>query len=207
MGPLDRLVAALYDTVLRGPEHAGLGARRSELLGALSGHVCEIGAGTGANLAHLGAGVERLTLLEPSPAMLTRLRRRLASGGPAADVSVLRAPAEALPLPDGSVDAVVSTLVLCSVRDPGLALAEVRRVLRPGGVLVVIEHVAADGRGVHAQRLIEPAWKVAARGCHLTRDTGAALADAGFDLEGVTPWRLPSAGPAAPAITGRAHVR
>jgi SAM-dependent methyltransferase len=207
MHPLDRLVAALYDPVLRGAERAGLGERRRGLLGDLEGHVLEIGAGTGANLPHLGPGVERLTLIEPSPPMLRRLRRRVAADPPSAQVTVVRAPAEALPIADASVDVVVSTLVLCSVGDLTLALAEARRVLRDGGALVVIEHVAAEGSGARAQRLLEPAWKVAARGCHLTRDTSAALVEAGFDLGGVTPWRLPGGGPAAPAISGVARLR
>ncbi len=208
MGVLDRAFAAVYDPVLANAERAGLGAKRRELLSPLRGHVVEIGAGTGANLPHLGGGVEHLTLLEPTPEMAERLRvraSRAASNG--TRVEVLEAPAEALPVGDGQVDAVVSTLVLCSVDDLAGSLAEIRRVLRPGGRLVLLEHVAARGRAHRVQRLLEPAWRVAARGCHLTRDTGAALVDAGFDTAGIAPWRLPAGGPTGAAIAGSAWLR
>lgn len=210
MGVLDRAFAAVYDPVLANAERAGLGAKRRELLSPLRGHVVEIGAGTGANLPHLGAGLERLTLLEPTPEMAARLRARAAMVGPAAAngtrVEVLEAPAEALPVGDGEADAVISTLVLCSVDDLDRSLAEIRRVLRPGGRLVLLEHVAANGRAHRVQRLLEPAWRVAARGCHLTRDTGAALAGAGFDTSDIKPWRLPAGGPTGAAIAGSARV-
>jgi SAM-dependent methyltransferase len=210
---LDRAFGALYDPLMRGAERSGLGAKRRELLSDLHGHVVEIGAGTGANLPHVPPAVERLTLLEPMPSMATRLRTRVypgPSGGPTlgttTEIEILQAPAEALPLPDASADAVVSTLVLCSVDDLERSLTEVRRVLRPGGRLVLIEHVATDGALGTVQRLLAPAWAVTARGCRLDRDIAAAVAAAGFDIGALEPWRLPGGGPAGPAFAGSAYA-
>jgi ubiquinone/menaquinone biosynthesis C-methylase UbiE len=210
MNVLDRAFGALYDPLMRSAERSGLGEKRRELLADLHGHVVEIGAGTGANLDHVPDTVELVTLLEPSPPMATRLRARVADRAPSSartDITVLEAPAEALPLPDASADAVVSTLVLCSVSDLDRALAEIRRVLRPGGGLVLIEHVAADGQLGTVQRLLAPAWEVAARGCRLDRDTGRSTAEAGFDVTDLATWRLPGGGPAGPAIAGIAYRR
>ncbi len=209
----DRVVAALYDRVLAGAERAGLGADRAALLATASGRVLELGPGTGANLTHLPRGLDALILVEPSPAMRARLRARLAKVGAAAPgrlpaATVLAAAGDALPLPDGSVDIVVATLVLCSVRDPAAVLAEVRRVLAPGGRLLLLEHVAApEGRTRRLQRLLTPAWRRVAQGCHLDRDTRAALVAAGFDDAGVSDHRIPGAGPIGPALVGVARPR
>ena len=205
MSLLDRAFAATYDPVMRGLERQVLAERRRALLADLSGHVVEVGAGTGANLQHLGSGVARLTLLEPSRAMADRLRAKLAAA-PRPAVEVIEAPAEALPLEDGSADAVVSTLALCTVDDLELALAEIRRVLVPGGRLVLLEHVAGNGSLARVQRTIEPVWKVFGRGCHLTRHTLTAVERAGFDVSDVHPWRFPGRSPASPAIMGTART-
>lgn len=204
MALLDRVFAAAYDPVLARAERAGLAACRRELLGDLRGHVVELGAGTGANLTHLGPQVERVTLCEPVAEMRDRLQRTVAERG-AAQVEVVAAPAEALPLADASVDAVVSTLVLCTVDDLARTLDEAARVLRPGGQLVLLEHVAADGARARVQRGLEPAWKVFARGCHLTRDPRARLADAGWDVEGILDVDLPMPGPVRTGQVGCAR--
>jgi ubiquinone/menaquinone biosynthesis C-methylase UbiE len=201
---LDRVFAAAYDPVLRRAERAGLAALRDELLEDLGGHVVELGAGTGANLDHLPPQLERLTALEPSAPMARRLRGHAARVDDAA-VEVLEAPAEALPLPDACADAVVATLVLCTVHDIGRSLAEVRRVLRPDGVLLVLEHVLGDGRTATLQRTLDPVWRVVGRGCHLTRDTRAALDAAGFDTRELRDVRLPLPGPVRPGLVGRAR--
>jgi SAM-dependent methyltransferase len=210
VGVLDQAFATLYDPVLAFAERAGLAEERRTLLGGLRGHVAEIGAGTGANLDHLDPEVERVTLFEPVPEMAARLRakvtqRREAGHPMPAEVTVIEAPAEALPLPDDDVDVVVSTLVLCSVGDLGLTMSELRRVLRRGGALVLIEHVAAHGLRRRVQHVIEPAWKVIGRGCHLTRETGQALEAAGFDLRDVGPWHIPGGGPTGLVIAGTAR--
>lgn len=206
MDLLDRLFAAGYDPVLARAERAGLRALRRELLAPLSGHVVELGAGTGANLPHHPATVTHLTLYEPVPAMLTRLRR--AADAHAVDgrrTEVVAAPAEALPLADRSVDAVVSTLVLCTVDDLERTLAEIARVLRPDGQLALLEHVHGDGTLARVQRGLDPAWQVVARGCHLTRDPRAALAADGWDVRDVRDVGLPMPGPVRPGQVGWAR--
>lgn len=209
MNPLDRAYARGYDPLMRGTERADLSAKRREVLAGLHGHVVEIGAGTGANLSHIPALVDRLTLFEPSAPMAVRLRARVDAGAvaPGVDVEVLEAPAEALPLADASADAVVSTLVLCSVDELERSLTEIRRVLRPGGELVLIEHVATDGTLGSVQRVLAPLWRIVARGCQLHRDTRTATVKAGFDVAGIHAWRLPGGGPAGPAIAGVARRR
>lgn len=201
----DRLHAAAYDRVLAGAERAGLGRRRRELLGDLHGHVVELGAGTGTNLEAYGPAVTRLTLLEPNPAMVDRLRARVAETAVDAEVEVIAAPGEALPLADGSADAVVSTLVLCTVDEVDRTLAEVERVLRPDGRLVLIEHVAAEDPSTRRlQRLLHRPWQVIGAGCQLDRDPRGALARRGWDVSAVHDERLPTPSPTRPGQVGTA---
>lgn len=178
---MSRLIAALYDPFMRRTEAACLQGWRAELLEQATGRVLEIGAGTGANLPHYPPAVTRLDLTEPDPHMLGKLHRRLAeaSDGRAHAGS---AASGALPFPDASFDTVVTTLVLCSVPDVPAALAEVRRVMRPGGHLLFLEHVAAEEwpSRLAWQRRIEPLWKRVSGNCHLTRRTGDAIRGAGF---------------------------
>ena len=136
-----RLFAATYDRMSRKSEEAGVRALRQGLLADAAGRVLEIGAGTGANLAHYEDGIESLVLTEPQPPMLRRLQDKARKQAPRAEV--LQAPAEDLPFDDASFDTVVSTLVLCGV-DQERALGEARRVLRPGGRLLFLEHVRSD---------------------------------------------------------------
>jgi len=184
--PVSRFLAAIYDGFMCETERACLGAWRDELLGGLAGEVAEVGAGTGANLPHYPSPVTRLTLLEPDRAMRKHLvARRAADPGRAQKIDIADAPAEALPFGDASLDAVVGTLVLCTVRDPARVLAEVRRVLKPGGAYVFLEHGAADEGSPRLwwQRRLEPAWGLIADGCRLTRRADEALAMAGFRIE------------------------
>ena len=169
----DRAFAAAYARLVDA-ESDVMRAWRRWVASRARGVVVELGAGTGANLPWYG-DVERLILVEPSPAMRVRLT-------PAAgDAEVIDATADALPLPDASVDAVVATLVLCSVPDLPAALGEVRRVLRPGGSLLLLEHVRADDPATARwQDRLDPAWRRLAQGCHPNRDTVAAVAAAGF---------------------------
>lgn len=179
---MSRALAFIYDRFMQKSERACLAAWRAELLADLDGDVLEVGAGTGANLRHYPPAVARLVLAEPEPHMRARLARRVADAGRAVEISEARA--DALPMPDGSFDAVVCTLVLCSVDDPARALAEIRRVLRPGGRLVFLEHVAADDRPRRLawQRRLEPLWRRVAGNCHLTRRTDALIRAAGFTV-------------------------
>lgn len=181
------LMAALYDRMMRTAEKAGLGAWRADLLRDLSGHVLEAGAGTGVNLQYYPTAVERLVLVEPDPKMRSRLIKKLRGDG-MANVEVIDATLESLPVGDATFDAVVSTLVLCSVRDLDVSLREAYRVLKPGGRLVFLEHVAAEDRPTRLkwQQRVEPIWKRLAGNCHLTRHTAQAIAAAGFDVEACT---------------------
>ena len=156
-----------------------LGLYKSRLLGGLSGTVLEIGPGAGANLAYVPKGV-RWIGVEPNRFMLPHLRREAARLG--MRIELIDGAAESLPLPDGSVDAVISTLVLCSVTDQSRVLGEIRRVLKPGGKFVFIEHVAAPrGTGLRrAQHWICPLWRRMGDGCHPDRETWVAVENAGF---------------------------
>jgi ubiquinone/menaquinone biosynthesis C-methylase UbiE len=178
------LFAAIYDPFMQKSEEACLASWRADLLADAAGDVLEIGAGTGANVPFYPPAVERLVLTEPDASMLARLSRRLPAAR-AKKVETLAAPVSALPFVARSFDVVVSTLVLCSVPDVPRALAEVRRVLRPGGLFVFLEHVAAvnDPSRLAWQRRIEPFWKVISGNCHLTRRTADAIRAAGFAVE------------------------
>jgi ubiquinone/menaquinone biosynthesis C-methylase UbiE len=166
---------------MREAERECLAAWRTDLLGELSGAVLEVGAGTGANLAHYPDAVDRLVLCEPDAAM----RRRIDRSDPRVELS--DASAERLPFDDASFDAVVCTLVLCSVTDPAAAIAEVARVLAPGGRFVFLEHVAAEGNPGRLawQRRIEPVWKRLMGNCHLTRPTADLIEAGGLVLSRV----------------------
>jgi ubiquinone/menaquinone biosynthesis C-methylase UbiE len=137
-----KFFAATYDSMSRKTEEAGLRALRRGLLAEASGSVLEVGAGTGANLAHYNGKVESLVFTEPEPAMIRRLQKKAREEAPLA--KILRAPAEDLPFENDTFDTVVSTLVLCGVDDQARALREIKRVLRPGGRLLFLEHVRSD---------------------------------------------------------------
>lgn len=200
MQVLDRLFASLYDRVLAPAEAHGLAAMREHVLAPLDGTVVEVGAGTGLNLDHVPDAVGRWIATEPDRFMAARLRRRATDDR----VEVVEAPAQALPLAAGAADHAVVTLVLCTVEDPAAAARELARVVRPGGTVALIEHVASDHDGWHrAQRVVEPVWRVAARGCHLTRDPVDVLEASGFDTSGLRDWTVPDAPPiASPARVG-----
>lgn len=198
---LDRVFARWYDPLLATSEKAGLAAMRTELLAPLDGTVIEVGAGTGLNLAHLPPAVERLLAFEPEPLMARRLRARAAADP---RVEVVEAPGRALPLADDAADHAIVTLVLCTVADLEATVRELARVVRPGGTVALLEHVAADHAGWRrAQRVVEPAWKVGARGCRLTRHPVDQLEAHGFDTSGLRAWRLPAFPPiVSPALAG-----
>lgn len=153
--------------------------RRAELLGQARGRVVEIGAGTGLNVQHYSPEADEVILTEPVPAMHRRASRR-AAGQDA--MRVVRASADALPFDDGSVDTVVSTLVLCTVAEVEPVLAEIVRVLRPGGRLLFCEHVrATDPKLARRQSRYARPWAAFAQGCRCDRDTLALVAQR-FDV-------------------------
>ena len=163
----ERVNAALYDPFLWLGERLGMRAHRRDLLAGAHGRVLEIGAGTGLNLRYYPAAVEELVLAEPDPGMAARIDTSSVPGA-----SVVVAPAEELPFEDASFDAVVSTMVLCTVEDPERAIAEIRRVLRPGGRLLFVEHVLADStRLARWQARLAGPWAAWASGCRCDRPT------------------------------------
>ncbi|HEV7476206.1 MAG TPA: class I SAM-dependent methyltransferase [Burkholderiales bacterium] len=200
------LMAAVYDRFMKTSEEACLGKWRAELLADLSGEVLEVGAGTGSTLSLYPKAVTRLVMAEPDPHMRRRLREKPRPAG----VEVSDASLEKLPFDDRSFDAVVCSLVLCSVRDQKAALAEIARVLRPGGRLVFLEHVAADGKPdrLKWQGRIEPVWKHLMGNCHLTRRTEAAIVAAGLRIERIERESIRKALPIVrPSIRGVARKR
>jgi ubiquinone/menaquinone biosynthesis C-methylase UbiE len=197
--------AALYDRFNGAMERTWMGERRARLLADARGAVLEIGGGIGANLPHY-RNVERVTVSEPDPFMRRRLSPKLESALVPVEVSEVEA--EALTFPDGSFDTVVSTLVLCTVRDQGSALAEIRRVLRPGGRLLFIEHVRAEGSAARWQDRIEPVWGCIFGGCHPNRDTLAAIDTEGFEVESLEGFYPPvPLSSLTPHVQGSATVR
>ncbi len=177
----------LFDLLMYPLEAVSLTARRRELIPQATGDVLEIGAGTGANLAHYDADrIRSLALTDLTLSGALRERAALWRSGAAAtngSVRLQEADACSLPFRGDSFDAVVTTLVLCSVPDQRDALAEIARVLRRGGRLVFIEHVRPPGPVRRLVDSLNPAWHALTRECNINRDTGAAIAGAGFTLE------------------------
>jgi len=198
-----RFFALTYDRQMAKTERAGLAQSRAQLLAGAAGRVLEIGGGTGANLPHYGPAVEELTITEPQPPMLRRLQRAVREQAPAA--RVLRAPAEDLPVEDGTFDVAVSTLVLCGVDDQPRALRELRRVLRPGGQLLFLEHVRSGDPGL-ARLQDRMNWlNRLVVCCDCNRDTLGSIRGAGFTVTGLEHTALPRAPKfVRPAITGSA---
>jgi ubiquinone/menaquinone biosynthesis C-methylase UbiE len=198
------LFAAMYDRMLAGVEKAGLRERRVRLLEAAHGRVLEIGAGTGANLPLYGPNVAALTLTEPEAPMARKLAKHLRDGSRSAEL--VEAGAEALPLPDGQFDTVVSTLVLCTVGNPQRALREVWRVLKPGGQLLFIEHVRSEEpRLAKWQDRLNGLNRIIAHGCNCNRSTLGAIEQAGFTIRSLEKGQLAKAPPfVRPLISGAA---
>lgn len=191
-----RWFAAFYQFSAAAMERGAVGRIRRELLAGLGGDVLEIGAGAGANFA-LYPEAARVIALEPDPHMLKRARDKARP-----NIEIRTGPAERLPFPDASFDAVVSTLVMCSVDDLPRSLAEARRVLRPAGALVFIEHVRGGSALGRAQDIVQPVYGWFSGGCHANRRTEQALRDAGFAFERIEREKI---NPLLPAIWGVAR--
>jgi ubiquinone/menaquinone biosynthesis C-methylase UbiE len=186
-------------------EKAGYGERRDQLLAGLTGRVIEVGAGNGMNFAHYPPEVTGVVAVEPEP----RLRALAEAEGANATVpvAVVDGTASRLPADDASFDAAIASLVLCSVPDVPVALAEIRRVLRPGRELRFFEHVRADTPALaQVQRILEATvWPTFVGGCHPARNTRAAIEAAGFTIEEIDQLRIPETripAPASPHILG-----
>lgn len=201
------IFARMYARVRPAMDREGAAAHRQRLLAGASGHVLEIGAGDGGNFAHYPAEVVSVLAVEPEPYLRAQAIRSAAAAP--VPVEVVDGTAEQLPAADGSADVVVASLVLCSVPDQQVALAEVARVLRPGGELRFYEHVAADGGRLETVQKLADAtvWSWFAGGCHVHRDTAAAIEAAGFVIEELDRFDFPAdqPNPARPHILGRAR--
>jgi ubiquinone/menaquinone biosynthesis C-methylase UbiE len=185
---LDDIVFPWVNDLALGPAVDSLRAR---VAGEARGRVLEIGAGTGLNFRHYPRDAE-VTAVEPAEAMFARAARRAQAGEVRAPIALQRGRASALDFDGASFDAVVVTFVLCSVKNLDAALREVRRVLRPGGTLHLIEHVVSPDRNVaRFQRRVRPVWGVLLGGCDPTRDIAATIERAGFDTEGLRSVELP----------------
>jgi ubiquinone/menaquinone biosynthesis C-methylase UbiE len=203
MGLRSRFFAFTYDRFSKASEEAGLAEMRRNLISGASGDVLEIGGGTGANLAYYGAGVKSLTVTEPELPMLKRLQQKAREQS--SQATILRAPAEDLPFGGASFDTVVSTLVLCGVDDQPRVVRELRRVLRPGGRLIFIEHVRSDDpRVAKMQDRMNPVNRFMVC-CDCNRSTLDTIRSTGFEVTELENTELPKAPPfVRPLIIGTA---
>ncbi len=176
-------MAKFYDKAMQSVEKSCLAKWRREILADISGDVLEIGCGTGVNLAYYPATVSRLTLTDMDAHMLKMLEEKAANGSQK-KYTVRLCSADTLDFPDNSFDAVVSTLVLCSVQSVSVSLNQIKRVLKPKGKLYFIEHtINHDPRIMKWQKRLQPLWSTVAGNCHLTRDTRELLLQTGFTFE------------------------
>jgi ubiquinone/menaquinone biosynthesis C-methylase UbiE len=198
------IFARMYARIRPQLDANGMTEHRKRLLDGLAGRVVEIGAGDGGNFGHYPAEVTGVVAVEPEPYL--RAKAESAAFAATVPVEVVNGTADRLPLNDGSVDAVVTSLVLCSVPDQAVALAEAFRVLRPGGELRFYEHVAAEpgSRLDRVQRMADATvWSWFSGGCHVHRDTATAITTAGFTITDLDRFAF-GPNPASPHILGRA---
>jgi ubiquinone/menaquinone biosynthesis C-methylase UbiE len=182
----DIILPRLCDLAMRNKQ---LRPYRERVIGAAEGRVLEIGVGSGRNLPFYRSPVTELLALEPAPKLIAMAQHAPRPGTP---VNFIEASAEAIPLDDRSVDTVVTTWTLCSIPDAGIALTEMRRVLRPGGQLLFVEHGMAPDRNVRRwQDWLTPAWKCISGGCHLNRPISTMIEAAGFRIDRVETGYMP----------------
>jgi ubiquinone/menaquinone biosynthesis C-methylase UbiE len=175
----DRILPHLIQRAMR---QENLAVYRHRLLSTAEGRVLEIGVGSGLNLPHYGASVMDVIGLDPSPKLLSMAEKIIR--GISLPVELLRSSAEAIPLPDESIDTLVTTWTLCSIPNVARALSEMHRVLRPTGRMLFVEHGRAPDRSVRRwQDRLTPLWKRIGGGCHLNRAMGQLIEDAGFRIE------------------------
>lgn len=200
--PRHRWFAYFYARFIEPSDKKKMAPLRQFAAGGARGRVLELGAGTGSNLDYYDwAQVESLEMTEPDPFMLQHVAPKLDALAPDARATVRthEAPAEALPFADAEFDCAVVTLVLCSVADLEASLRELRRVLKPGGEMRLIEHVKGSGVTARVQRLFQPVYGWLSGNCQLSRETETAIRNTGFDLE-VT--QRTAIGPLWPAFVG-----
>jgi ubiquinone/menaquinone biosynthesis C-methylase UbiE len=199
----DQIVPYLIDLAMHQRKFA---AYRSRVVSAAEGCVLEIGVGSGLNLPFYSQNVLRVIGLDPSPKLLSMAREN--ARGALGPVEFVEGSAETVPLQNGSVDTVVTTWTLCSIPDAGRALCEMRRVLKPGGRLLFVEHGRAPDPYVRWwQDRLTPAWKRIGGGCHLNRAIGTLIEGAGFQFERIETGYMPGPKPMTFMFEGSARPR
>jgi ubiquinone/menaquinone biosynthesis C-methylase UbiE len=184
--------AGMYDRFLRRVEEYGLSQKRAEFLAPAYGRTVELGTGTGLNLPHYPPAVTELILTEPYPHMVAKLEEKVRNYPGRVQLTV--AGAEKLPFEDGSVDTVAAAMILCTVPDPDIALAEIQRVLKPGGQYLFLEHVRnADPRVARRQDIIQKGWYWFGNECHCNRPTVETLRNSSLVIENLTETKMPGA--------------
>ena len=200
----------IYSLIAKLEDGGSVGEARTRAAADLHGRVLIVGLGPGQDLHHLPRGVVEVVALEPSKSMRREaepaVRKARQVGLP---VEVIDGVAEAIPLPNDSVDGVLFAFVLCTIEGNRRALAEARRVLRPNGRLAILEHVRGKQGSLSywSQRVVSPVWPRLGGGCHCDRDTRELLEQEGFDTAGLTDEVLVNLPPVAPAIVGTAQLR
>jgi ubiquinone/menaquinone biosynthesis C-methylase UbiE len=199
------LFARFYSRFAQKEDERGNADNRRELLAGLSGRVVEVGAGIGSNFAHYPPAVTEVIAVEPEPYL--RSKAEHAATNAPVKVRVVDGVADALPLEDGAVDAGVASLVLCSVPDQAVALAELHRVIKPGGELRFYEHVISNRESRRRfQRFMDATlWPRVAGGCHMTRDTRGEIERAGFIVQRSRRFPFPPGNFGLPHILGSAR--
>lgn len=183
----DIILPRLCDLAMRNKQ---LVPFRERVIGAAEGRVLEVGVGSGMNLPFYRPPVREVLALEPAPRLVTMARN--ASRATSMPVSFLEASAEAIPLDEQSVDTVVTTWTLCSIPQAATALADMRRVLRPGGKLLFVEHGLAPDEAVRRwQDRLTPAWRYISGGCHLNRPIRSLIEGAGFRIDRIETGYMP----------------
>jgi ubiquinone/menaquinone biosynthesis C-methylase UbiE len=186
----DVILPRLLDLAMRNKQ---LLPFRERVVGAAEGRVLEIGVGSGRNLPFYRSPANEILALEPSPKLVAMAR---GAAGSAVPVHFLEASAETIPLDDGTIDSVVTTWTLCSIPQAASALAEMRRVLRPGGRVLFAEHGLAPSASVRWwQDRLTPAWRRLSGGCHLNRPIRSMIEDAGFRIERIETGHIPGPKP------------
>ena len=176
----DHILPRLIHLAMR---QRNLAAYRARIIPAAQGRVLEIGIGSGLNLPYYGTTVERVIGLDPAPKLLA-MAREAARRRTSIPVELVENSAEAIPLDNGSIDTIVTTWTMCSIPDVQRALGEIRRVLKPGGRLLFVEHGRSPDPGVRRwQDRLTPVWRRVGGGCHLNRAIGELIEDAGFRNE------------------------
>jgi ubiquinone/menaquinone biosynthesis C-methylase UbiE len=199
----------VYSLIAKLEDHGSVGDARTRAAADLNGKVLIVGLGPGQDLHHLPSDVVEVVALEPSKSMRREAEQavlKARQGG--LYVEVIDGVAEAIPLPDDSVDGVLLAFVLCTIEGNRQALAEVRRVLRPNGKLAILEHVQGKPGTLSywSQRVASPFWPRLGGGCHCDRNTRELLEQEGFDTADLTDEVLVNPPPVAPTIVGTARL-